>query len=111
MAGIDIGERARKLYKEALVWDDHSGFDPDGNPDLANLQRWAKSGVHYLSVNVGYDVIDWRSTLRNLASFRAWLQQHPDQYELLLNDVDKYLPNAIEEVLRYASPTTNFRKT
>ena len=78
-----ISERARKLYAESLVWDDHSGFDPDGNPDLDNLQRWAKSGVHYLSVNVGYDVIDWRSTLRILASFRAWLQQHPEQYALI----------------------------
>jgi len=84
MPGIDISERTRKLYAQALVWDDHSGFDPEGGAHrLENLQRWAKSGVHYLSVNVGYDVIDWRSTLRNLAAFRAWLQQHPDQYALI----------------------------
>ncbi len=83
MPDIDIGERARKLYQEALVWDDHSGFDPACQPDLTNLQRWAKSGVNYLSVNVGYDVIDWRTTLANLAAFRAWLQQHPEDYTLI----------------------------
>ena len=83
MPGIAISERARKLYSEALVWDDHSGFDPDYTPDLDNLQLWARSGVHYLSVNVGYDVIDWTSSLRNLAAFRTWLQQRPDQYALI----------------------------
>ena len=84
MPGIAISERARKLYREALVWDDHSGFDPVGGAHrLEHLQRWAKSGVHYLSVNVGYDVIDWQIGLQNLAAFRAWLQQRPEQYLLV----------------------------
>ena len=96
MPDILIGERARKLYGEALVWDDHSGFDPEGGAHrLEHLQRWAKSGVHYLSVNVGYDVIPWRSTLRNLAAFRAWLQQRPDQY-LLVKTADD-IPQARRE--------------
>jgi membrane dipeptidase len=85
MPGIAISEHARKLYSEALVWDDHSGFDPVGGAHrLEHLQRWTKSGVHYLSVNVGYDVIDWQTTLQVLAGFRAWLQQRPEQY-LLVN--------------------------
>jgi membrane dipeptidase len=83
MPGIAISERARKLYREALVWDDHSGFDPDSKPDLDQLQLWAKAGVDYLSVNVGYDVIDWTSSLGNLAAFRGWLQQRPDRYTLI----------------------------
>lgn len=84
MPAITISERAKKLYREALVWDDHSGFDPVGGAHrLENLQRWTKSGVHYLSVNVGYDVIDWQTSLSVLAAFRAWLQQRPDQYRLV----------------------------
>lgn len=75
-------QRAVRLYAKALVWDDHSGFDPSGKVDLRNLERWRKAGVHYLSVNVGYDVVDWQTTLRSLASFRAWLQQHPERYLL-----------------------------
>jgi membrane dipeptidase len=90
MNELAISARARELYAASLVWDDHSGFDPDGNPDLDNLQRWAKSGVHYLSVNVGYDVIDWRRSLANLAAFRGWLQQHPEQYALV---------NGVEDIL------------
>ncbi|WP_395021925.1 dipeptidase [Dongia sp.] len=84
MPGLAISDRARKLYREALVWDDHAGFDPVGGAHrLENLQRWAKSGVHYLSINVGYDVIDWQVSLAVLAGFRAWLQQRPEQYLLV----------------------------
>jgi membrane dipeptidase len=89
MPGIAISDRARKLYSEALVWDDHSGFDPVGGAHrLENLQRWTRSGVHYLSVNVGYDVIDWQTSLQVLAGFRAWLQQRPEQYLLVRTAAD-----------------------
>lgn len=46
-------ERAARLYAKALVWDDHSGFEPHPKADLTNLRRWKNAGVHYLSVNVG----------------------------------------------------------
>jgi membrane dipeptidase len=75
--------RAAKLYEKALVWDDHSGFDPHGGADLDNLDIWRKAGVHYLSVNVGYDVVEWQATIRTLARFRAWLQTHPKKYLLV----------------------------
>jgi membrane dipeptidase len=84
MPGFAISERARRLYSAALVWDDHSGFDPVGGAHrLEQLQRWVNSGVHYLSINVGYDVIDWQTSLEVLAGFRAWLQQRPEQYLLV----------------------------
>jgi membrane dipeptidase len=84
MPGIEISERARQLYKKALVWDDHGGFDPEGGAHrLEHLQRWIKAGVHYLSINVGYDVIDWQTSMKVLAGFRAWLQHHPQQYRMV----------------------------
>ncbi|MBP6850567.1 MAG: membrane dipeptidase [Rhodoferax sp.] len=83
-------ERARALYQQALVWDDHSGFDPDARVDLACLDQWKRAGVHYLSVNVGYDVVPWRKTLQTLAAFRAWVQQHPGDY-LLVERADDVL--------------------
>ena len=96
MPGIEISQRARQLYQDALVWDDHSGFDPVGGAHrLEQLQRWSKSGVHYLSVNVGYDVIDWQTSLKVLAAFRAWLQQHPEQYLLVRTAGD--IPRARRE--------------
>ena len=64
MSKAESRKRAAQLYKKALVWDDHSGFDPHGGSDLKNLEIWRKAGVHYLSVNVGYDVVEWQATIK-----------------------------------------------
>ena len=51
-------------------------------------------------------------TTRNTAAhFVRLMCQHPDQYALLQSDVEKYLPNAIEEVLRFSPPVVKFRRT
>lgn len=39
------------------------------------------------------------------------MNQNPDQYELLQNDLEGRLPNAIEEVLRHSPPVVKFRRT
>lgn len=39
------------------------------------------------------------------------LCEHPDQYELLLSDLDRYLPDAIEEILRFSPPVMVIRRT
>lgn len=83
MDSQDLHAHARALLAHSLVWDDHSGFDPHAGVDLACLARWREAGVHYLSVNVGYDVLPWRTSLRTLAAFRAWIQKHPADYRLV----------------------------
>jgi membrane dipeptidase len=88
MATMTAKERAAKLYAKALVWDDHSGFEPHPKAELANLRRWKDAGVHYLSVDVGYDVIDWRTSLATLAAFRTWIQKHPEDYRLVKTVAD-----------------------
>jgi membrane dipeptidase len=80
---FNISARAGQLYAEALVWDDHSGFDPDPKVDLNVVGQWKRAGVDYLSINVGYDVVEWRRSLRALAAYRAWFQKHPDDYLLV----------------------------
>lgn len=83
MNSADLHERARSLLAQSLVWDDHSGFDPHAGVDLACLDQWKRAGVHYLSVNVGYDVLPWRKTLQTLVAFRAWVEKHPSDYLLV----------------------------
>jgi cytochrome P450 len=39
------------------------------------------------------------------------MSEHPDQFELLKTDVDRLLPGAIEEALRFAPPVLAFRRT
>lgn len=39
------------------------------------------------------------------------LTDHPDQMELLRSDFDKHIVGALDEILRYATPVTQFRRT
>jgi cholest-4-en-3-one 26-monooxygenase len=50
-------------------------------------------------------------TTRNAIShgMNAFLE-HPDQYELLVSDPARYLPGAVEEILRWATPVLYFRR-
>lgn len=51
-------------------------------------------------------LVGGNETTNNLmASGMMLLMQHPDQLELLLSDVDKYVRGFVEETLRYESPT------
>jgi cytochrome P450 len=50
-------------------------------------------------------------TTRNaLAHGLVLLTEHPEQRELLTSDLDRYLPGAVEEIVRYASPIRQFRR-
>ncbi|MGG5215755.1 dipeptidase [Rahnella variigena] len=90
MIQTDIARRARAIFSDSLVWDGHSGFMPDPAADLNNLQLWRDAGVHYLSVDVGFDVLPWEQTVRNLAAFRHWILDHADDY-LLVNQPEDIL--------------------
>jgi cytochrome P450 len=51
-------------------------------------------------------------TTRNaIAHGLTLLTDHPDQRELLLSDVDQHLDGFVDEVVRYASPIIQFRRT
>ena len=58
----------------ALFWDDHSGFGPTPDYNLEHLEDWRQAGVDYLSIDVGYDVIDWTMAVRNLGAYITWLE-------------------------------------
>ncbi len=36
--------------------------------------------------------------------------ENPDQYDLLVSDPDRYIPGAVEEILRWATPVMYFRR-
>lgn len=79
-----------------------AGSELDGRPaDEMDFFLW-----FLLLVDAGGD------TTRNLvgAGMHALLQ-HPDQLALLRSDVDRYLPTAIEELLRWVSPVIYMRRT
>ena len=66
------------IYSDALIWDAHAGFELTGERDLETLSVWKDAGINYLSVNVGYDVRDWRTTIKNLSLARRWIDKQQD---------------------------------
>jgi len=71
------------LYTDAFVWDAHAGVFPDPAIDLNLLNSWRDCGVNYLSINVGFDVMDWQQTLKTLASYRHWLLSQTEHFALV----------------------------
>ncbi len=51
------------------------------------------------------------TTRSTAAHFIYLMHQHPDQYAILRSDFEAHIENAIDEVLRYTSTTTNFTRT
>ncbi len=86
---------------------------PDGSL-MSLLVNDAALGLSEMAVNmffVVFAIAGHETTRSTAAHFIQLMAAHPDQYALLRSDVDGHLENAIEEVLRYTSTTTNFRRT
>jgi membrane dipeptidase len=75
-------QTAQALYRKTIIWDNHSGFDPRPTFDLEHLEEWRTAGVNYLSINVGYDVLDWQIAIKSLGSYMTWLEQRPERFVL-----------------------------
>jgi membrane dipeptidase len=58
-------------------WDNHAGFGYTGPQDMDLLEHWRTAGVHYLSVNVGFDLVPWSDTLLAIADFTQGIAAQP----------------------------------
>lgn len=86
---------------------------PDGSlmSVLVNDQTLGLSPMSISMFFIVFAIAGHETTRSTAAHFMHLMIAHPDQYALLRQDVDGRLENAIEEVLRYTSTTTNFRRT
>jgi membrane dipeptidase len=71
-----------------LIWDAHACFALNPEADLSQLERYRKSGVNFVSVNVGMDVDAFDKTIQVLAGFREFIKARPDDYVLALSTAD-----------------------
>ena len=81
-------EHLQQLYQDALVWDAHAGVFPSPEVDLNLLDEWPRAGASYLSINVGFDVMEWQDTLATLAAYRRWVLDQADRFVLVGNSSD-----------------------
>ena len=89
------------------------------NPDNSMLSEYIHGKVDGESLDpmqinmffVTMAIAGHETTRSTAAHFIRLMNEHPEQYELLKSDPDKYLPNAIDEVLRHSPPVIKFRRT
>lgn len=79
------------LIENTLIWDAHAGVFPDPSVDLSLLKEWWDHSVDYVSINVGFDVLEWQRTLATLAAYRRFVLAQGDWLVLAssLADIDR----------------------
>jgi len=58
------------LCSRALIWDCHAGTAPHPDVDLSCVAAWRDAGVDFISMNIGFDAMDWKSCLATATSYR-----------------------------------------
>lgn len=67
-----------ELCKRALVWDCHAGTAPHPDVDLGILSSWRNNGVDFISMNIGFDAMDWEACVATAVSYRRQVLEHPE---------------------------------
>ncbi|MCY4356259.1 MAG: cytochrome P450 [Gammaproteobacteria bacterium] len=107
-AMLELFQVAQNLAEEKRNNPDNSMFSQVVNGEV-NGEKLDEMNLNMFFMTIS---IAGHETTRNTAAhFIRLMQEFPDQFSLLQSDVDRYLPNAIEEVLRHSPPVINFRRT
>ena len=77
----------KKLCTQSFIWDAHAGVFPNSEIDLNLLDSWRNNSVDFVSINVGFDLMDWQQTLSTLAAYRNWVLANDDRY-ILASTID-----------------------
>lgn len=83
--------KMNEICFDSVVWDAHAGVFPSVENNLEMLNEWHRNGVNHVSINVGFDVMEWQQTMATLASYRHWLLENPSRYILAetIGDVER----------------------
>jgi len=79
-----VAERVQSLMRSGIVWDNHACMPlrPGDVAFLPQLERLRQTGINVVSLNVSFDVVDPCDAFPLLATFRHWIQRHPEHYVL-----------------------------
>lgn len=86
----NISPRTAGLLRGGIVWDNHACMPlrPGDESYLDQLERVRRSGINVVSLNVSMDVVDPAEAFPMLATFRRWIQRHPERYLLASSVAD-----------------------
>ena len=70
--------------RSSIVWDNHACMPLRANDDfLPQLERFRKSGVDVVSLNVGFADMSQLEHIRILSFMRRWIARRPESYRLV----------------------------
>lgn len=98
---LEQAEKRRKEPKDDLIsWVVNAEFEGK------QLEEWEIAAFFSLLGSAAND-----TTRHSIAHAVRLLSEHPDQRDLLLEDLPARVGSAAEEIVRYASPVMHFRRT
>lgn len=73
------------LLQRSIVWDNHTCLPlrPHDERFLPQLERFRKSGITVVGINVGFGEQGVEPHIKMLAHFRRWILSHPADYMLV----------------------------
>ena len=77
----------QQMCAQSLIWDAHAGIFPDPKINLTLIDALRENSVDYVSINVGFDVMDWQQTITTLAAYRNWVLANDNRF-ILVNKID-----------------------
>src|SRR3954452_25486399 len=92
---------AVRLHRDALVWDAHACLPLHPDRYVTLLRRHHAAGATFVSVNIGMDMNPLMQIFPVIASFRAQIARHADQF-LQVDTVDDVLRAKAEGKLAFA---------
>ncbi len=113
------GETGATPIQEIFVISERLSEEKRQNPDDSLLSVLVRAEIDGEPLTqdqinmyfVAFSVAGHETTRSTATNFIDLMCRYPDQYKLLLSDIDRYLPGAIDEVLRFAAPIVHFRRT
>jgi membrane dipeptidase len=77
-AGLSMAARPLLAADKPIYWDNHGGWGYAGPQDIDFLDQWRAAGTNYLSINVGYDVVPWSTTIKAIADYTKRIEARSD---------------------------------
>ena len=119
VANVEFAENFEHTMLELYLFLDDLVKNQGNLNDDTMLSRYTRGEVDGRSLTpdeitqffVTLSIAGHETTRNTAAHFVRLMDEHPDQKALLLEDLDRRLPNAIEEVLRFSPPIMQFCRT
>lgn len=90
MSAVNVSDKARAIYRSALVWDMTLPYGAIHAVDGVTLSRFRDAGFSLLSLTIGNDRVFGRPELAfaNIAKVHAVCARNPDKYQLVYGTAD-----------------------